>query len=269
MNGNAGNDYLSGDSGNDRLIGSSGYDRMYGGTGDDSLFGGIRESDRSNTMVGGSGRDRLLYHGYNPPFQNKNTEDVGIKFDNDDSSWTEKEIEVMDQAFAELQERVGGHTWILKDSFSDNALLFIKSGNHNSWAGLNRYWHSIFNGYHRRIFMADWNEFSSGANMGAMRTAIHEIAHNWDGTHGEPNPYWSSFQSLSDRSRNDNDFARAYGRTNALEDWATIWEVAVGGAARPARPSALFNQKLSLVNQFLNLHPSWRPGWNRPSIVEG
>lgn len=266
LHGNSGNDYLAGDSGNDRLLGHAGYDSMYGGSGNDGLFGGIGETHEHNTMYGNSGKDRLLYHTNNPPFSNNDTEDVGITFWDNSGHWTEREIQVVDEAFEELQNRVGGNTWILKDSFSDNALIFQKKSDMGIYSGSNETW--WFFGHHRRINIEDWNEYNANANDAAKNVVIHEIAHNWDGSWGEPNAYWDAFNRLHENSSRDNDFARNYGRTNAKEDWATLWEVAMGYTSGPTRPSVLFTQKLNIVNSFLNQHPSWRPGWNRPSVGE-
>lgn len=265
--GGAGNDHLDGRDGSDQLFGGSGYDSMYGGNGTDGLFGGLNESHLDNTMVGGGDADRYLYHGpdADSPFENNRTKDVALKFWDNSSNWTEREIQVVDEAFQELQDRVGGHTWILKDSFSDEELIFRKTRD-NTWAGRNQYWWWF--GYHRRIDLDDWNEGNAGANESIKRTVIHEIGHNWDGTDGEPNSLWPAFNRLHDRSDNSLDFARAYGETNSLEDWATMWEVAMGYQRIPTGKTALFDQKLDLVNRFLNQSETWRPGWNQPDIYE-
>lgn len=265
--GGSGSDRLDGYHGNDRLLGGSGYDYLYGGDGADGLFGGLNESHRDNTMVGGNDADRYLYHGpdSDSPFENNRTKDVAVKFWDNSSSWTEKEIQVVDEAFEELQDRVGGHTWILKDSFSDEELIFRKTTRlPNSWSGRNQWWWWF--GYHRRIDLVNWNEADAAANESMKQVVIHEIAHNWDATDGEPNRFWGDFNRLHEQSDSSRDYARTYGETNSLEDWATTWEVAF--SSTPSGKSSRFNEKLDLVNQFLDQDRTWRPGWNLADIYE-
>ncbi|MFF0372845.1 calcium-binding protein [Actinoplanes missouriensis] len=63
--GMGGNDRLSGGAGRDSLFGQAGRDRIEGGAGDDEIQGD--DSDKgaaADVLLGGSGFDRVVYHGY-------------------------------------------------------------------------------------------------------------------------------------------------------------------------------------------------------------
>ncbi|MBM4072894.1 MAG: calcium-binding protein [Planctomycetes bacterium] len=254
--GGTGDDHLYGGAGNDRLYGGDGSDKLYGDDGHDGLFGGIARPGQVDTLDGGNGNDRLLYHEQDRDHP-RHSKDAVILFDNDELNWTNQEIEVIDEAFAQLQARVNGETWILKDSFSSDPLLFRKASSSSSFAGRNSSWWQPFE-YVRRIYIADWNESSDAANRSVRGTVIHEIGHNWDDTAGEDNPYFDRFETLHDRSRNSNDYARDYGQTNAKEDWSTCWQVYFGYSSGPESPSSIFQAKMATVDAFFSLPPNWQ-----------
>jgi hypothetical protein len=209
--------------------------------------------------TGGAGDDRFLDPG-GDQLGARYSNDVLIRFRNGSSNWTDLEVENVDQAFAELQERAGT-TRILKDTKYSDPLKFIKVDSSPSYSGLNTehyvdYWIFGIDWTHREIRIRDWNEGSSSANEDARATVIHEIGHNWDSSlearsHRSGSQYWRDFHDLHEASGNLNDFARAYGQTDAQEDWATCWEVAFGYTT-PGAPSALFNQKLAVVDTFFD-----------------
>ncbi|MCX5746897.1 MAG: calcium-binding protein [Proteobacteria bacterium] len=58
--GGAGDDHLAGGAGNDRLVGDAGDDVLFGDAGDDTFDEGAA-SNGADTMVGGTGRDRVDY----------------------------------------------------------------------------------------------------------------------------------------------------------------------------------------------------------------
>lgn len=272
--GGPGNDTLIGGTGSDRIYGESGNDNLYGhesndtldgGSGNDGLYGGAQ----NDVLTGGVGSDRFLRYNGGGDIRDTESADVHLVFSSADLIWTDREVEAVDVAFQQLQNRVGGATWILKDRLTGDPLTFVKArdlgpgvGGRNSvtWAWFD---------YDRRISILDWNEYSLDANDWARSTMIHEIGHNWDGTGyplaSEPNPYWGRFTAEHDRSTKidnfDNvdfespDFARDYGQTNAKEDWCTTWELYFG-ATGPATRSPILQAKLALVDAFFSFPPN-------------
>lgn len=243
-------DFLFGDQGNDRLMGGSGTDWLYGGNDDDGLYGGSDNERDADHLYGGLGQDRFLTRD-GDHVQDKDSFDVQIRFSDGSSTWTDREIEVVDQAFAQLQTRAGS-TRILKDPASTHPLEFIKQKSLGRYAGFNSEWEFLF-WFDRDIEIADWNEYSDVDNWHARCTVIHEIAHNWDES-AEQNPYWSQFSTLNRASTSVEDFTRQYGMENAKEDWATCWEVCLGYYTHDTLTgdSRIFQSKIELVNAFLS-----------------
>ena len=193
----------------------------------------------------------------------RGSNDVRIRIGDGSSAWTDREIETIDQAFAELQEKTGS-TRVLKDTTCSDALLFVKENAASvDYAGLNQWWqtwdwaHAHWDN-HRKIHIADWNENDADANWSRRRTAIHEIGHNWDsGDEADHHPggdgYWADFRDAHDDSDSDDDYARSYGMTNIREDFATCLEAAMDYRTTgfPAAPSAVLNAKLAALDAFL------------------
>ncbi|MEZ6091063.1 MAG: calcium-binding protein, partial [Pirellulaceae bacterium] len=221
--GGPGNDYLEGGNANDVLYGGGGKDTLKGYGGNDVLFGGgLNDVD---TLYGGSGMDRFLTqpgdvvkdgNGLNK----RKGEDAQLHFVNSNSAWTDREIEVMDEAFRQLFQATGNNR-LLKDSGTDNVLTFTKAiipsskpgvvihGDNTSPYQKNDVWYSgpWYNPTKhidkrtvpRQIRMNEWNESGSlvsSSNKKAIETMIHEIGHNWDSV-DEGNPFFASFMSLS------------------------------------------------------------------------
>ena len=172
----AGNDQLFGSAGDDFLLGSDGLDGISGGTGNDIVRGG-RGADRFLSLSGDSRPDL-------------GQSDALIEFRSGDVSWTNKEVEILDEAFRKLHIRTGG-TRVLKDSLDSAPLQFIKKRQVGSSdeAGLNRLSSSftatedgriLTETFERRIEISDWNENDEQANSDRISIAIHEIGHNWD-----------------------------------------------------------------------------------------
>ena len=248
--GGAGNDFLYGDEHMDRLIGGLGTDILFGGGGNDGLYGGgdaVRDY-----LHGETGEDRFLTRG-GDSVQDLRRGDVQVRFVDGSSRWTDREIAVVDQAFAELQARAGS-TRILDDPASTHPLEFIKERNHGQYRGANSEWEFLF-WFDRDIRIVDWNEYSEDANREFRGVVIHEIAHNWDES-AEQNPFWSVFSSAHQRSDSDDDFAQSvaredtvpYGSTDPREDWATVWQVYFG--YETGGDSSLFREKLAIVDAF-------------------
>jgi Ca2+-binding RTX toxin-like protein len=131
LNGGSGADELHGGLGNDRLVGGAGNDNLYGEAGADELFGGdgndglIGGSDAVDIMAGNAGKDRFLFVGndnildFNQPF------DAKIEFRNGTSSWTNKEIEVIDEGLFRLHDTVG-NVRILREAVTSEPIVFVK-----------------------------------------------------------------------------------------------------------------------------------------------
>jgi hypothetical protein len=235
---NGGNDIVFGDEGNDRLFGGDGQDLLFGGDGDDGVFGG-NDRDR-DTIIGNYGQDRLLYRDGDRLLDASHF-DAAIKFINDSSRWTDDEVRVADEAFEMLQTKARSIR-ILQDPWSGDPLEFYKVKQNKEWDGKNSTFHFLF-WKDRDISISD-SAFSS--DSWAKAVVIHEVAHNFDPD--DNNPYWSTFVVLHDKSDADNAFSRPYGKGNAKEDWATVWEAAFGFANRPN--SSVFRQKLAVVDAF-------------------
>lgn len=298
--GGSGNDSLFGGDHNDDLYGESGTDRLFGERGLDGLFGGVGGRD---LLDGGADADRFLIHSGDVLKDFRSSSDVQLKFENSSSSWTNKEIEVLDRGLGKLHRRTGVR--VLRNTLDKNELTFYKVSNTSSGnAAQNelqmRYLRDGATGilipgseeYTRKITFAEWNESDASQNEFRARAAIHEVAHNWD-SEKEINSVmpgqgsqWRTFLSKSNwRSSDPNsssytkargtsfepfeiqfdpsiknyrqtpkswwysksaEFARSYGATNPLEDWATMWE-----AAFAATPDPAVKAKLAVVNKFL------------------
>ena len=261
--GNAGNNVLTGGSADDYLDGGAGYDSLKGRGGNDALFGG--NDLLCDSLWGGGGNDRFLEKvRYTGPLSRctVNTIDaisdlqagnVRLQLADDEKVWTDAAVEIFDSAMAQLQARTNGNTRILKDTKTSLPILFLKEADGHGWEGLNNDPAGIG---HRVIELAT---LTGSNSWEAMRTAIHEVCHDWDETI-EGNPYMAQFTSLDAASSQSNDYARPYGMTNVHEDWTTCCEAEMGYKATgfPQHPSSNLTQKLKLVDNFfdyLATHP--------------
>ena len=252
LEGGTGDDTLSGAAGDDRLFGDDGSDVHYGGRGNDALFGGCDDLEDVDVLRGDSGNDRLLVRegdsvcylkSSNP--EEERERDAAIWFEDGGSTWTDREIQLVDEAFALLQDRVGGSTELLKDTIWDYHITFYKE----PWHPDNMGWNEL--SPCREIHINDWNEYDPIETYYAQSAVIHEIAHNWDSLN-EGYAHWDDFAALYNPNGNLDDFARPYGKTSAEEDWATCWEVHFGYLTDdfPANPSETLEAKLDLVDKF-------------------
>jgi len=236
---------LRGLAGNDRLIGGNGCDVLSGNGGNDGLFGGQDGKQGFDILNGGNGKDRFLL-GNNDAVSDQELDDVSISFVDRTSNWTNREVEVVDEVFARLQEAVNS-TAILKDTLASEPIKMVKeaAGTFDpDEGGSNEF------SEQREIHLSDWTESDAGACEAAARALVHQIAHNWDSL-GEGNPAWWEFMVEHVASKDDDDFARAYGKTNAKEDWCTCWEARFGYATEeyPATPSPELANKLALIDE--------------------
>ena len=275
INGGADNDTVYGGDGNDLLRGDSGTDNLYGENDNDSLFGGVDVGDTSN---GGSGSDRFLVVNGDNVADLDSVLDARLVFENDTSQWNNTEVEIMDEALADLQSTAAGIR-LLQDSVDSGDLTIYKSANLGGAAGINylsySYWDQggtrYYSNWNREIYILDWDETSSFYNEAYKDVLIHEVGHNWDSelelsqlpvdlssyavdfanlsgwTNQDPNNA-SYTQSLDGQwwYLNDSVFFDNYGRTNVYEDFTTSIEAYFNGES-PTDPA--LQSRLSVLDQ--------------------
>jgi Ca2+-binding RTX toxin-like protein len=233
VNGADGNDQLFGDDGSDWLFGQNHEDALDGGAGEDRLSGG----SGADTLLGGDGIDALFggpqpdllsgngdadrYYSYDGDTHGGLTDDDALMgFGNGDVDWTEDEIWQLDAGFAKLQSRTN-NTRLLKFASGDHIVFRRFADLGDDTLALN-----LGDG---RIDVADlaFTEPTLDPDI----TIIHELGHNWDET--DENPTFGTFNEISRWRRvggewtflPDAEFAREYGKTNPVEDFATALEV--------------------------------------------
>lgn len=200
--------------------------------------------------------------------------------------WTDAEILVVDEAFGVMAQRTNNNVLLRRHDGSE--LIFTRLGTATTPTGMPSTYRG-FNSNNGTISLAD-GAFDSGDGE-THQVVFHEIGHNWD----DEGAAWWSFRSLSgwrihipadrlygnpftryktyiiDRYantqgftvstdgkwlyRNGSGFARAYGRENPYEDFATSWEAYfmnysgepyIGGGGAAAIPV-----KVSLIDNYL------------------
>ncbi len=286
--GEADDDRLYGENGNDLIRGGTGVDLLRGGNDNDSLHGG--DSGTGDTLYGDAGNDRFLRQG-SDTVVDKAVEDAIIRFENATSTWTDREIEVIDEGLALLVAQTANNA-LLRDSLDPQDLGFFKYANlegaaawnqlaiyeQQEWNYITGQWETTGYTYEREIHFADWDESSSWYNSQYSLVAVHELGHNWDSEEelatisANASQLWGNFLAISDwRDVNPNSpagftqsldtnhwfansssFAENYGQTNPREDFATIWEYFFNSDADPALATAL-QPKLSVLNSLFAL----------------
>jgi Ca2+-binding RTX toxin-like protein len=247
LRGGAGNDRAFGENGLDTIDGGEDADSLSGGTaedtldgggGDDALFGGPDE----DTLSGNTGADR--YYSYDDDTHGGLDDiDALLGFADGDAAWTEDEIWQLDRGFAMLQSRTN-NTRLLK--FTDGDTIVIRRV-----ADLGEDTLAINTGT-GRIDVADlaFNEPTLDPHV----TLIHELAHNWD--EPDENPSFGEFNEISHWRRPTGEwehdpsvpFAREYGKTNPVEDFATSVEVYFA----QSKPASEWQVKWDYVDRWLD-----------------
>lgn len=239
--GNTGNDVLYGGDAGDSLYGNSGNDSLYGGAGNDLLHGGdgndgVYGGVGNDTLIGGLGADRFLSHGTSV-LRDVASYDAVLWFTNGSSAWYQKEVEVLDGAFARIHQ-ISGTTRLLKDSTSTVGLTFVKDVPAGSEGG-----HNLHTGGRHVIHMRDWDENNASANTYRQFAVTHEIGHNWDAesamkrgflklsgwtTQPTGNYYYAARTNSVNGTQANwyflksavNNFTREYGQSSPEEDFA-------------------------------------------------
>jgi Ca2+-binding RTX toxin-like protein len=237
IHGNGGDDEIQGGAGADNLYGDGGQDELRGNGGDDGLFGG-RDDDM---LYGGSGADRFLTQS-GDTVHAVNDEDAQLSFKNSSGeviwrglnriswqggSWTEKEIEVVDEALAALHHRAND-TDLLKTSDGDQVSIYRVGSSSDHLIGG---WNDGSDVYVTENTMDDDGDGTTAdlddANF-IHCLIFHEFGHFWDKEHGN----WSDWKDLSGWSwglfsgwthDQTSGFARSYGETSPKEDFATVF----------------------------------------------
>ncbi len=255
LDGQSGADLIYGNAGDDLLRGGANDDILWGGNGSDSLFGG--NSDDFDRLWGQGDDDRFLVQGFDQ-VRDETSVDAVLVFQDVSSQWSNKEIEVLDQGFAQLHQRTQ-NTRLLKDTLPTGRLTFYKEsmsqmGNAlavNSLQWTSNPWSTT---YARQIKIREWSENSESNNDLMQSTVIHEIAHNWDSelelttVNGSWSGRWNNFQGLSGWTTSpiftqnyvpslngqwwylsNASFAASYGQTTPNEDMATVWQYVFSG----------------------------------------
>jgi Ca2+-binding RTX toxin-like protein len=271
--GGNGIDVLYGGAGNDLLYGDAGYDYLYGNAGNDGLFGG----DVANYLNGGAGADRYLTRpGDTIAAGELTADDARINFVNSagrtitsngvaytyaPGTWADAEIKKIDLALMVLHQRTN-NTKLLKQ-YTGASMTYERLG----WTNYPYTGWNLSNG----TILLTANSLVSQAEITA--TVWHEMGHNWQYSSPQAaGASWSNFLLLSgwqqgstpnanqllsgdkhwvySKSLQYSGFARAYGRTNPYEDWATVWELACNSTF--ATSDTVLQAKINLVRNFFN-----------------
>lgn len=270
IHGGSGVDKIYGGAGHDNLYGGDGIDHIYGGDGNDGLYGGgSKEKDR---LDGGKGTDRYLTQN-GDTIVDLNSDDAQLVFKDGSSTWSNKEIEVLDEALAKLHHQTG-NTFLLKDSVLNAPLTFIKEsviGGDSNILGRNTEWSTPyqkqevttkwdwislsyvekydFRTYYRlsdrTIQIKEWDESMNDENKTARHTIIHEIGHNWDSAK-EGNSQWGVFERTNKVSKGS-EFVSNYAKSDVEEDWAETFASYFFGTK--AQKSAA-SEKVKIVDNF-------------------
>jgi len=237
IHGNGGDDVIEGGAGADNLYGDGGQDEIRGNGGNDGLFGG-RDDD---ILYGGSGADRFLTQS-GDVVNAVNNEDAKIVFENSSGettwhdwsritwqagTWTENEIEVIDEALSAMHHRTN-NTDLLKTSDGDLIRFYrVGSSSNNSIGGWND-GHDVYVTENTMDDNGDGTTAGSDDANSIHSLVFHEIGHFWDKEHSG----WSDWKDLSGWSwglfsgwthDQSSGFARVYGETSPQEDFATVF----------------------------------------------
>ena len=202
LNGGAGDDELHGGLGNDRLAGLAGADQLYGELGDDALFGGDGNDslvggvgDNIDILAGNSGRDYFISSSESNILDFNINNDVEVEFRNGTSSWTNREVEVLNGGLFRLQQ-ITGTTQVLASPLLSEPLVFIKQTTIAPQAGGRLATNQevsitelefnpdtaqvdAFTLSERQITFAEWDETDDAANLARLDEVPREVAFMW------------------------------------------------------------------------------------------
>jgi len=229
--GGSGNDVLSGGYGNDRLVGGAGDDELDGGVGMDALFA----HEGTDTIDGGWGSDRIYFSSLSviADFDGDDTEDAAFALGSDGGTWTQGELDRLDDAVKLMHEANGTNATIQRPGGA--YVTFTRCGDNGDIYATNL-GGGLIEIYDGAVELDDAGKDWFG------RTIVHMLGNNWD----TENPDWEEFLELSGWTQvnhdgedgwsytnkylqewwyeTDSEFARSYGREHPMDDWGTCIE---------------------------------------------
>ena len=261
LHGGDGDDNLFGGDGNDNLYGEAGADTLVGQNGDDGLFGGINVNTQ-DILFGNDGKDRFLFSSYDY-VADAIGEDAEVEIRNGNVTWTNLEVEILDDSFQMLVNRTQ-NTALLKGTMTDEPLVFIKdfavaSATEVGTNALVSVTNQVFDPatgqivpvtvLERQITIREWDEFAPTDNDEIIQGLPQVMAYTWAGPDAVPNvlpndsSWWAQWRLLSgwtdtfpnqiefyEVSGDNNwwylktaEFAAADSTFNPDKDWATSW----------------------------------------------
>lgn len=267
--GEDGVDYIYGGNGSDSLYGGAGLDYLYGEAGNDGLFGGYMDSV-NDWLAGGPGADRFLRPGYQSfkydSLNDYEPQDAEVVFAYGDKAWTDEEIVLADK----------GLNWLHKAT-NNTKLLELPNGVTQFVYRYTTLGADIGgdNNSSGTIRMADL-----GVVNGIASNIVHEFSHTWQGS-----AFNAGFMNLSAwrfhnlaagpipggfiQATNNGvlqflgsgcwiynysaQFAREYGRSNPMEDFATSMEMTFKiNDGTGTNPASNWQAKYNFVQSWLN-----------------
>lgn len=261
LHGGDGDDDLFGSDGNDNLYGEAGADTLVGQNGDDGLFGGINVNTE-DILFGNDGKDRFLFSSYDY-VADALGEDAEVAIRNGNVTWTNLEVEILDDHFQTLIDRTQ-NTALLKGTMTDEPLVFIKdfavaSATEVATNALVSVTNQVYDPatgqivpvtvLERQITIGEWDEFDVPASNELLQGLPQVMAYTWAGPDAVPSvlpndsSWWAQWRLLSgwtdtfpnqiqfyEVSGDNNwwylksaEFAADDSTFNPDTDWATSW----------------------------------------------
>ncbi len=263
LHGGDGDDSLFGGDGNDNLYGEAGADTLVGQNGDDGLFGGINVNTQ-DILFGNDGKDRFLFSAYDY-VADAFGEDAEVEIRNGNVTWTNLEVEILDDSFQMLVDRTV-NTALLKGTMTTEPLVFIKDFavasatevGTNALVSVTKQVLDPTTGQivpvtvlERQITIGEWDEFDPAENDEIIQGLPQVMAYTWAGPDAVPSvlpndsSWWAQWRLLSgwtdtfpnqiqfyEVSGDNNwwylktsEFATDDGKFNPDTDWATSWNL--------------------------------------------
>jgi hypothetical protein len=263
LHGGDGDDDLFGGDGNDNLYGEAGADTLVGQNGDDGLFGGINVNTE-DILFGNDGKDRFLFSSYDY-VADALGEDAEVAIRNGNVTWTNLEVEILDDHFQTLIDRTQ-NTALLKGTMTDEPLVFIKDFaiasatevGTNALVSVTNQVYDPATGQivpvtvlERQITIGEWDEFDKPASDELLQGLPQVMAYTWAGPEAVPSvlpndsSWWAQWRLLSgwtdtfpnqiqfyEVSGDNNwwylksaEFAADDSTFNPDRDWATSWNL--------------------------------------------
>jgi len=263
LHGGDGDDELFGGDGDDNLYGEAGADTLVGQNGDDGLFGGINVNTQ-DILFGNDGKDRFLFSAYDY-VADAFGEDAEVEIRNGNVTWTNLEVEILDDSFQMLVDRTV-NTALLKGTMTTEPLVFIKDFavasatevGTNALVSVTKQVLDPTTGQivpvtvlERQITIGEWNEFDPAENDEIIQGLPQVMAYTWAGPDAVPSvlpndsSWWAQWRLLSgwtdtfpnqiqfyEVSGDNNwwylktaEFATDDGKFNPDTDWATSWNL--------------------------------------------